>query len=142
MLACQDAMKTFIKISVTYLFFFFLIHIILFIYFSLHWVFVAARGLSLVAARGDYSLLWCVGFSLRWLLLLQSTSPRSTDSAVVAHGLQSVDSVVVGQGPSCFEACGILPDQAVNPGPLHWQADSYPPRHRGSSLPPVFMVSS
>lgn len=42
-------MKTFIKISVTYLlFFFFLIHIILFIYFSLHWVFVAARGLSLV----------------------------------------------------------------------------------------------
>ena len=41
----------------------------LFIYFWLHWVFVAAHGLSLVAASGDYSSLWCTGFSLRWLLL-------------------------------------------------------------------------
>ena len=44
---------------------------ILFIYFWLRWVFVAARGLSLVAVSGGYSLLWCVGFSLWWLLLLQ-----------------------------------------------------------------------
>ena len=38
-----------------FLFFFFLIYFIylfLFIYFWLHWVFVAARGLSLVAERG------------------------------------------------------------------------------------------
>ena len=42
----------------------------------LHWVFVAARGLSLVAASGGYSSLRCVGFSLRWLLLLQSTGSR------------------------------------------------------------------
>ena len=48
----------------------------LFIYFWLRWVFVAARGLSLVAASGDYSLLRCVGFSLRWLLLLRSTGSR------------------------------------------------------------------
>ena len=45
----------------------------LFIYFWLRWVFVAARGLSLVAASGGYSSLQCAGFSLRWLLLLQST---------------------------------------------------------------------
>ena len=32
----------------------------------------SARGLSLLAASGDYSLLLCVGFSLRWLLLLQT----------------------------------------------------------------------
>ena len=32
-------------------------------YFWLHWVFVAARGLSLVAASGGYSSLWCAGFS-------------------------------------------------------------------------------
>ena len=41
-------------------------------YFWLRWVFVAARGLSLVAASGDYSSLRCTGFSLQWLLLLRS----------------------------------------------------------------------
>ena len=50
----------------------------LFVYFWLRWVFVAARRLSLVAASGGYSLLWCVGFSLWWLLLLRSTGSRST----------------------------------------------------------------
>ena len=34
------------------------------------------HGLSLVAVSGDYSLLRCVGFSFRWLLLLQSTGSR------------------------------------------------------------------
>ena len=37
---------------------------------------VAARTLSLVAASGDYSLLRCAGFSLRWLLLLRSVGSR------------------------------------------------------------------
>ena len=46
------------------------------IYFWLHWVFIAAHRLSLVAASGDHPLLWCVGFSLRWLLLLWSTGSR------------------------------------------------------------------
>ena len=55
----------------TFLFYFFLIN--LFIYFWLRWVFVAVRGLSLVVASGGYSSLRCTGFSLRWLLLLQST---------------------------------------------------------------------
>ena len=35
------------------------------IYFWLCWVFVAAHGLSLVAASGGYSSLRCAGFSLR-----------------------------------------------------------------------------
>ena len=52
--------------------------IYLFIYFWLHWVFIAARGLSLVVASGGYSLLPCVGFSLQWLLLLQSMGSRWT----------------------------------------------------------------
>ena len=47
----------------------------LFIYW-LHWVFVVARGLSLVAASGGYSLLRYAGFSLRWLLWLRSTGSR------------------------------------------------------------------
>ena len=52
------------------------IFLIYFIYFWLHWVFVAACALSLVVASGGYSSLWCAGFSLRWLLLLQSTGSR------------------------------------------------------------------
>ena len=45
-------------------------------FFWLRWVFVAARGLSLVAASWGCSLLWCAGFSLRWLLLLRNTGSR------------------------------------------------------------------
>ena len=52
---------------------------ILFIYFRLCWVFVAAHGLSLVAVSGGYSSLQCVGFSLRWLLLLWSPGSRCAD---------------------------------------------------------------
>ena len=44
------------------------------------WVFIAARGLSLVVVSGGYQL-WCMGFSLWWLLLLQSMGST-------AYGLQ------------------------------------------------------
>ena len=44
--------------------------------FSLHWVFVAVRGLSLVAASRGYCSLRCAGFSLWWLPLLQSMGSR------------------------------------------------------------------
>ena len=127
----------------------------LFIYFWLRWVFVAARGLSLVAGSGGYSSLWCAGFSLRWLLLLRSTASRRAGfsscgsrasvvvarglqqlwlagSVAVARGLQSTGSVVVARGLSCSTACGIFPDQGSNPCPLHWQADSQPLHHQGS----------
>ena len=60
----------------------------LFIYFWLRWVFIDARGLSLVAESGGYSLWRCAGFSPRWLLLLRSTGSRHTGSVVVARGLQ------------------------------------------------------
>ena len=53
---------------------------ILFIYVWLCWVFVAACGLSLVAASGGYSLFRCTGL-LRWLLLLQSTGSRHAGSS-------------------------------------------------------------
>ena len=55
---------------------FFFVFLNLFIYFWLRWVFVAARGLSLVAASGGYSLSRCPGFSLWWCLLLGSTGSR------------------------------------------------------------------
>ena len=50
--------------------------IYLFIYLWLHWVFVAVRRLSLVAASWGYSSLQCAGFSLWWLLFLRSTGSR------------------------------------------------------------------
>ena len=67
----------------------------IYLFIWLRWVFVAARGLSLVEASGGYSSLRCVGFSLRWLLLLRSTGSRHAGfsscgtraSVVVAHGL-------------------------------------------------------
>ena len=49
--------------------------------------FVAARGLSLVVVSGGYSSLQCVGFSLQWLLLLQSTGSRAQASVVSGTGL-------------------------------------------------------
>ena len=58
-------------------FFNFLFSFYLFIYFWLPQVFVAARGLSLVTAIEGQSLLQCMGFSLRWLLLLQSMVSRA-----------------------------------------------------------------
>ena len=48
---------------------------ILFIYFWLHWVLVAACGLPLVAASGGYSSLQCAGFLI------------AVASLVVEHGL-------------------------------------------------------
>ena len=70
-----------------------------------HWVFIAARGLSLVAAHG---LLVAVAL------------------LVVEHGLQGTGSVVVVYGLCCSAACGISLDQGSNPCLLHWQANSYP----------------
>ena len=62
------------EIKRTILFFFFN----KFIYFWLHWVFVAARRLSLVVASGGYFSLRCTDFSLQCLVLLQSTGSRRT----------------------------------------------------------------
>ena len=93
---------------------------ILFIYFWLCWVFIVVHGLSLVAVSRGYSLLQCVGFSLQWLLLLRSTGSRHAGFS--SCGTQA--SVVVAHGLSCSVACGIFPDQGLNPRPLHWQADS------------------
>ena len=55
---------------------YFILLLLFFIYFWLRWVFVAVRGLSLVATSRGYSSLQCRGFSLRWLLLLQSMGSR------------------------------------------------------------------
>ena len=85
------------------------------------------RGLSLVVVSGGHSSSRCAGLSLSRPLPLRSTGSRRAGSAVVAHG------------PSCSAACGIPPDQGLNPCPLHWQADSQPLGHQGSPSSWVFI---
>ena len=77
------------RVPIFYFFLFLFIFKFLFIYLWLRWVFVAARGLSLVVASGGYSSSRCAGFSLRWLFLLWSTGSRCAGSVVVACGLSS-----------------------------------------------------
>ena len=110
-----------------YIFFFYREHFlfsnfIYLFYLWLCWVFVSARGLSLVVASGGHSSSRCAGLPLSRPLLLQSTGSRRAGSVIVAHG------------PSRSVACGIFPDQDSNPCPLHWQADSQPLRHQGSPV--------
>ena len=90
------------------------------------WVFVVHR-LSLAAASKGYSWSPCTGFSLWWLLLWTAGSRVHR-----LHWLQLAGSEVVAQGLSSSVACGILPDQGLNRGPLNQQADSYPVYHQGS----------
>ena len=80
-------------------------------------LFLAALGLR-CGARASH----CGGFSC-WAAWALGTWA----SVVVARGLSSCGtwaSVVVAHGLSCSAACGIFPDQGLNPCPLHWQADS------------------
>ena len=56
-----------------------------FIYVCLWWVFIAARGLSLVVASRGHSSLQYVGPRLQWLLLLQSTDLSTQASVAAAH---------------------------------------------------------
>ena len=67
---------TYVKIHQgMHLFFLFLIYL-LYLFISGCIGSLLLCGLSLVAVSGGYSLLWCEGFSLQWLLLLQSTGSR------------------------------------------------------------------
>ena len=70
-----------------FLFFFFLIYLFLAVL-----VFVAARGLSLVAASGGCPLLRCAGFSLWWLLV--------AEHGLYACGLSSCGSRALERGLS------------------------------------------
>ena len=97
-------------------FYFFLI----FFFFWLHWVFVAARGLSLVVAIRGFS----------------SYSAWASHCGTQTLGIQA--SVVVAHRLSCSVVCGIFPDRGLNPCLLHWQADFQPVDHQGS--PPIHFI--
>ena len=67
--------------------FYYFFKINLFIYFWLHWVFVAVH--RLFSSCGEWGLLFLAvrGLQLRWFLLLRSTGSRRAGSVVVARGL-------------------------------------------------------
>ena len=74
-------------------------------------------GLPLVVASGGYSVV----AECRLLIVVEhGLWPQA--SVVVALGLWSTGSVVVVL--NCSAACGIFPDQGLNPCPLHCKADS------------------
>ena len=109
-----------------------LLKIILCTYFQLHWVFVAAPGLSLVVVNTGYSL----AVSRLLLVAVASTvvehklksawasATAARGLSIAAPGLQSTDWTVVSHGLECSMARGILPDQELNPSLWHWQVDS------------------
>ena len=102
----------------------------------LHWLFLW------LWEAGATLQLRCLGFSLRWLLLLQSMGSRvhglqqlrHVASVVAAPRLYSTGSVVVAHKLSCSVAYGIFPDQGWNPCLLHWQIYSLLVSHRGSPV--------
>ena len=80
-------------------------------------------GFSLVVESGGHFLLQCLGFSLQWLLSLQSTDSGARElqdlwpvgSVAVVPRLWSTGSVVVAHGLSCSAACGNLPGPGIEP---------------------------
>ena len=67
---------------------FFYIYQFIYLFFWLHWVFVAVHGLSPVAVSGGHSLLRCAGFSLPLAsLCCGAQALGSRASVVVARGL-------------------------------------------------------
>ena len=86
--------------------------------FWLHWVFVAACGLSLVVASGGYSLVTGHGLLI------------AVASLVAEHGLSvlwlnTCGPWVLAHGLSCSTGCGIFQDEGSNPCPLCCKANSY-----------------
>ena len=78
-------------------------------------MFVAARGLSLVVASRGYSSLRCVGFSLRWLLLLHSMGSRSVGFS--SCGSWALERRLSSCGPQVYLLCGMwdLPGPGIEP---------------------------
>ena len=110
-------------------------------YFWLYWVFIASHGLSLVAASRGYSSLWCAGFSLRWLLLLQRIDLRYAGFSSCSPGLSSCSSRALERRLS---SCGTwsqlvwgiwnLPRPGIEPLSPSSQGRFYPLCHQWSPI--------
>ena len=106
------------SLSLQYLFFFFN-------YLSAFWVFAAVRPF---ASYGEQRL---CSADRAWTVVVASLIVEP-GSVVVASGPWSMGSIAVAPGPSGPAACGIFPNQGLNPCLLHWQVESLPLSHQGS----------
>ena len=101
---------------------------------------------SLIAVSGTYSLLWwmdlvivvaslfCRAWALgHWVSVVAACRLSGCDLQALEHRLSSCGAW------ACSVACGIFPDQGLNPCPLHWHMISYPLYHQGS-LHPLFFI--
>ena len=79
----------FLFLKIYFILLLFLKLIYFFVCFWLCWVFIAAHGLSLVAANRGSSSLQCVGFSLWWLIFFVEPGLQAQASVTVARGLSS-----------------------------------------------------
>ena len=68
------------------------------------------------------------------LIVVASLDAERRLRACRASIVTAPSSVVVARWLCCPEARGIVPDQRSNPCALHWQADSQPLDHQGSSF--------
>ena len=109
-----------------------------FVCLSIYLFLYCCVGSSLLCA--GFLSLWRAGATLRcgsqashcgdfsccraWALGHTGFSSCGTWASVVWLAGSSAGSVVVAHRLSCSAACGIFPDQGLNPWPLHWQADS------------------
>ena len=119
-----------------------IISILLFIYlFWQCWIFIVGQAFLQLWQVEATLQLQCMGFSLQWLLLLQSMGFKQAhrfqqlwplDPVVVAPEIQSTSSIALAHRLSCFTARGVFPDQGSNPCLLHWLVDSSPLSHQGS----------
>ena len=98
------------------------INFLIFIYILLCCIFIGVQAFLSLQRTGPALQLWYSGFSLQWLLLLQST-----DSRAQAQQRWCMDF-------SCSVACEISQDQGSNPRLLHWQADSLLLSYQGSPI--------
>ena len=104
-------------VSMSYNWYCYLLNILFYFifYFWLCWVFVAVHGLSLVASSGGCSLFRCAGFSLWWLLLLQSTDSRPAGFS--SCGSQALEHRCSSCGARAYLLCGMwdLPGPGLKP---------------------------
>ena len=101
--------------NVKYFSLYFFFFLALFIYFWRSWVFVALRGLSVVAASGGYSSLRYTGFSLRWLLLFRSMGSRRASFS--SCGSRALERRLSSCGTRAQLLCGMwdLPGPGIEP---------------------------
>ena len=91
-----------------------------FVYFRRSGVFVAVHRLCLVSLSRGYPLV--AGCEL--LIVMASLVAEQGLSGLAGFSGCGMWTVVVAHRPGCSTACGIFPDQGLNPCPLHWHEDS------------------